>query len=659
VERGQLEAAYDYLLRVRNALHFETNRASDVLLRNLQPVIATQLGHGDRSPVKRIESFMQEVYTHLRNVHLITRTLEQRLALLPHPDRRLPSFRELIQRGRRRVRHQLMDGFRVGDGEIRAVGNRVFQEDPTRLMRVFFYAQQRGLRLHPDLAQSVRNQLSLVDRGFLRNEHVAQTFLEILNQRGNVAPVLRAMHDVGFLGKYLPEFGRLTCLVQHEFYHQYTADEHTLACMDHLDRIWEAKQPPHANYSEIFQGIERPCVLYLALLLHDAGKAERSREHSEVGAEVALGVAQRLGLDGAVTHALSLIIRHHLLMASISQRRDLDDPAVIRQFAAQIQSAENLKLLTLHTLADSLGTSDQLWNGFKDALLRQLYRAALAVLTGGPTFIRAAEKEREVLMNEVRRLLPTEIRAEEVEAHATQLPSRYYQIHSTDEIATDLGMVHEFMKRQVGEADRALVPVVDWHNEPDRGFTVVRICTWDRAGLFSKISGAMTAAGLNIFSAQIFTRDDGIILDVFCVTDARTGLPAGTEARERLERILVGALAGDIDLEQLIRRQRSPTPFYHFPEADRIPPSVRLDNDGSEDFTILDLETEDHLGLLHAVASALTELNLDIALAKIHTAKGAAVDSFYLCERPGGKLLDADRQAAVIDHLKRAVGGLD
>ena len=655
IERGQLDAAYDYLLRVRNAMHFETNRASDVLVRNLQPGIAPQLGYGDRSPVKRIEGFMQEVYTHLRNVDLITRTLEQRLALLPHAERRLPSFRELIRRGRRRVRYQVIDGFRCGDGEIQAVSHEVFRGDPTRLMRVFLYAQQRGLRMHPDLAQSVRNQLERVDPGFQRNEHVGQTFLEILNQRGNVAPVLRMMHDVGFLGRYLPEFGRLTCLVQHEFYHQYTADEHTLACIDHLDRIWEAEQPPHANYSGIFQSIERPYVLYLALLLHDAGKAERSGQHSEVGAEVAVGVAARLGLDGAVTHTLSLIIRHHLLMASISQRRDLDDPTVIRQFAGQIESVENLKLLTLHTLADSLGTSDKLWNGFKDALLVQLYGAAFEVFSGAAIFLQAAEKEREVLMDAVRRLLPSDIEEDEVEAHASKLPARYYQVRTAEEIATDLGLVHEFMKRQIGEADRALVPVVDWHNEPDRGYTVVRICTWDRSGLFSKISGAMTASGLNIFSAQIFTRDDGIILDVFYITDARTGMPAGAEARERFERVLAGVLEGNIDLEQLVDRQQNPSPLYPFPEADRIPPAIRLDNESSEDFTVLDLEIEDHIGLLHAVARALTELELDIALAKIHTEKGAAVDSFYICERREGKLVCPERQRQVIDHLRGAI----
>src|SRR6185369_6842787 len=147
--------------------------------------------------------------------------------------------------------------------------------------------QQRGLRLHPDLAQMIRNQISLVTRDFLKDEHVRETFLTILNQRGNVAPVLRAMHEVDLLGKYIPEFGKLTCLVQHKFYHQYTADEHTLMCLEQVDRIWEAQQRPYAAYAPLFQRLKRPFLLYLALLLHDTGKPGGHGRHAEVGAELA------------------------------------------------------------------------------------------------------------------------------------------------------------------------------------------------------------------------------------------------------------------------------------------------------------------------------------------------------------------------------------
>src|SRR2546422_2401821 len=509
-ERKQLEAAYDFLLRARNDLHYHVNRPADVLTKSLQPAIAHNLGYTDRSPVKRLEGFMGDLYSHMRNIHLITRTLEQRLALLPHSERRLPSFGELLRHGRRRFQRQLVDGFKCVDGEIYPLSGRVFRDQPRRLMRVFLYAQQRGQKLQAHLAQMIRNQLSLVDRAFLRDQHVRETFLEILNQRGNVAPILRAMHEAGLLGKYLPEFGRLTCLVQHEFYHQYTADEHTLVCLEQLDRIWEAEKAPHSNYSEIFRSVERPFVLYLALLLHDAGKARRLGKHSEIGGQLAVNVAKRLGLEAATTHTLRLVIEHHLTMTQISQRRDLDDPSVIRNFAAQIQNPEHLKLLTLHTFADTLGTSDKLWNGFKDSLLLLLFHKTMEQLTGGTAFIRAEEKQRALLADEVRQLMADTCSEEELQAHFATLPPRYYQIHAAKDILADLTLVHRFMRHQLVDEDKALEPAVDWHNEPDRGYTAVKVCTWDRHGLFSKIAGSLTAAGLNILSAQIFTRNDGI-----------------------------------------------------------------------------------------------------------------------------------------------------
>ena len=656
-ERKQLRTAYDFLLRVRTEMHYHVNRAMEVLSKNLQPAVAHNLGYSERSPSKRIEDFMRDLYTHSRNIFLITRTVEQRLAFLPQP-RRL-SLRAWLPSSRKNG-SELIDGFKIANGEIYAATPRVFRDQSRRLMRVFLYAQQRGLNLHPDLAQLIRNQLGLVDRAFLSDAHVRETFLSLLSQRGNVAPILRAMHEVDLLGKYVPEFGRLTCLVQHEFYHQYTADEHTLMCLEQLDRVWEAKQPPHSEYATLFQKLERPFLLYLGLLLHDVGKFDGHGNHAEVSAELALRVAKRLGLDGATAHTLRLLIEHHLLMASTSQRRDLDDPAVIRKFAKQVQTPETVQLLTLHTFVDSLATSDKLWNGFKDSLLWSLHNKALETMTGGTEFVRAEEKQRELLMEEVKGLLPEQFGDEELHAHFSNLPARYFQIHAAREVVDDLVLAHRFMGRQISEQENPLAPVCNWHNQPDRACNEVKVCTWDRAGLFRKIAGSFSAAGLNILSAQIFTRGDGIVLDTFYVNDARTGGLAGVEQRDSFEALIHKVLTGEeVDLNALILRQQTTRPVYEAYTGERIPTRVDFDNESSDTRTVIEIETEDRIGLLYIISQVLSELELDVSAAKISTEKGAAIDSFYVREFDGGKVLLPVRHQAIARKLQQAISSLD
>jgi [protein-PII] uridylyltransferase len=657
-----LETAYDFLMRVRTEMHYHLNRGMDVLGKNLQPAVAHNLGYRERSPSKRIEQFMRDVYTHSRNIFLLTRTLEQRMALLPPAQPGMLaglSLRSFLPNGKKAAAEPI-DGFKFTGGEIHAVSQRVFRDQPRRLMRVFLHAQQRGLRLHPDLAQLIRNQLSLVDRAFQSDEHVRETFLAILNQRGNVAPILRTMHEVDFLGKYIPEFGTLTCLVQHEFYHQYTADEHTLVCLEQLDRVWEAKTAPYNNYASLFQSLDRPFVLYLALLLHDVGKSDGHGNHALVSADLAMRVARRLALDGAATHTLRLVIEHHLLMASVSQRRDLDDLAVVRQFANQVQNPETLALLTLHTFADALATSDKLWNGFKDSLLWELHHRTMRLMTGGTEFVRAEERQRELLMEEVHRLMPSQLSQEELHAHFANLPQRYSQIHSAREILDDLILAHRFMRLQISEEDTALAPVVNWHNEPDRGLNAVKVCTWDRAGLFSKIAGSLSAAGLNILSAQIFTRLDGIVLDTFFVNDAKTGNLAGPDQRDKFEHALNKALTGEeLDFHALIAKQKITRPAYQAYTGERIATQIRFDNDASESRTLIEIETEDRIGLLYSISQTLSELDLDISAARINTEKGAAIDSFYVRELDGEKILAPERHRAIERKLRQAIHALD
>lgn len=656
-ERKQLAAAYDFLLRVRTEMHYHVNRPMDVLSKALQPAVAHNLGYRDRSPSKRIETFMGDFYTHSRNVFLITRTVEQRLALRPETARR--TLRDWLP-GRRRPEAEVVDGFRMVGGEIVAERPDVFVEEPRRLMRVFLYAQQRGLRLHADMAQVLRNQLHLIDTPFRSDEHVRETFLTILNERGNVAPVLRAMHETGLLGKYLPEFGKLTCLVQHEFYHQYTADEHTLMCLEQLDRLWDPKDAPSRSYAELFHQLERPFILYLALLLHDVGKSDGKGEHSTHSTKLALRVARRLGLDAAATNSLQVVIEHHLLLAEISQRRDLDDQAVIRLVAKKVGTSENLALLTIHTLVDTLATSDKLWNGFKDSLLWSLFHKTKQLLSGGEDSTRAEERRREGLRQEVEAEAPEGIAPDEVEAHFHTLPPRYFVIHSAREVVEHLQLANRFMRLLIADGEHALNPIVSWHDDADRGCSTVQVCTWDRAGLFSKIAGSFSAAALNILSAQIFTRSDGIVLDKFHVTDAKGGGPGSAGAREVFEQLLNKALTGtDVDFHALIARHKNTRPLYQAYTGERIPTRIHFDNDSSDARTMMEIETEDRVGLLYVVSQALAELALDISGAKIFTEKGAAIDSFYVREIDGSKVLDRARQQQIEKRLRAALATLD
>jgi [protein-PII] uridylyltransferase len=658
-EGRELEAAYDFLLRARNELHYQVTRPQDVLTKNLQPKIALRLGYKDRSPSVRLENFMRDYYTHARNIYLITRTVEQRLAILPPKRRALPPFLGRLLR-RKPAEEPVVDGFKFINGKIEATSRRVFDDSPKRLLRVFLYAQQRGLDMHPDLVQLIRQKVSLINREFLSDSHARETFLEILNQRGNVAPQLRAMHEVGLLGKYIPEFGSLTNLVQHEFYHQYAADEHTLVCLEKLDQVWAGKTKPYSDYMEILLSLERPFVLYLALLLHDAGKSDESDSHAVVSEKMARQVAQRLALDAPATQSLCLVIENHLAMSQISQRRDLEDPKTIQDFARLVKSVENLKLLTLHTFSDTLGTSEKLWNSFKDTLLQTLYRRTHQWLRGDSDVMKTEVQQRELLLLEVADQLPDSLSRDELLAHFKNLPARYFLVHSTKDIMVDMELAHKFMRQHLFDDGRTQTPVLQWTNDPDRACTHLRLCTWDRPGLFTRLAGTFSAAGLNILSAQIFTRTDGIVLDSFHLVDARTGSVVNREEREKYEQLLQKVLGGSVpSLTALIAKQKTGTPLYQCLEGERIPTRILFDNETAADRTVIEIETEDRLGLLYAISKTLSELQLDISVAKICTEKGAAIDSFYIAPYRGGKIVSEEHQKFIHKKLAAAIETLN
>ncbi|MCP5516249.1 MAG: [protein-PII] uridylyltransferase [Verrucomicrobiales bacterium] len=652
-EHAQLSTAYDFLLRVRNELHYHHDRAVDVLARNAQPAVARNLGYTARSLARRVSTFMSDYYRHARHIHLITRTIEQRLAFLPQP-KRLPTIKQFLHERRKNAMY-VVDGFKFVRGEVHPAAPNVFEQDPTRLLRVFRHGQQRGCVLGPDAAQLVRNSRHLLRPEFRADPRVQDTFLEILRHRGNVAPALRAMHEVGVLGALLPAFGRLTGLVQHEFFHIYTADEHTLVCVEMLDQLQDSTDPTLRCYVDLFQEIERPELLYLALLLHDVGKGRRTADHAASGSRMAVAAARRLGLDAAAVDIIRFLVGHHLAMVHTGLKRDLDDPDEIEQFARLVENTERLKLLTLLTVADTRGTSTTLWNGFKNTMLSKLYTRTAGHLAGKSVAERADQNQRNRLARTVREQLDGRLDSEEIEAHFAGLPARYCVARSAREVIADLELMHEFMAAQLTPETAALEPVMAWHDLPDQGYTQLKVCTWDHQGAFSQIAGALTAAGLTILRAEVFTREEGVLIDTFLVLDGETGQLVRTEDRSRCERLLRELLVQRGDPLARVRRGRK---TREPAGTEAIPTQIWFDNDTVPDRTVIEVEAEDRLGLLYSISHELAAAGLDITVAKIATEKGAASDTFYVRRADGGRLEAPEAQRELAAHLKRAIDRL-
>ena len=236
------------------------------------------------------------------------------------------------------------------------------------------------------------------------------------------------------------------------------------------------------------------------------------------------------------------------------------------------------------------------------------------------------------------------------------MPEWYFQTRKADNIVDDLNLVHRFMRQLISEQDRALAPVTSWRDEPERGHNTVKICTWDRSGLFSKIAGTLSATGLNILSARIFTRADGIALDSFFVNDARTGNLATREQHDEFAELLKRILLGEsVDLSALIAHRITNRPAYQAYVGEQMPTQIHFDNEVFDSRTLIEIQTEDRLGLLYAISQTFTELSLDITGARIVTERGAAIDSFYVREIDGGKVELTERRRLIERGLRQGI----
>ena len=650
-DQRRIERAYDFLLRLRTDLHYATGRATDILHLNLQEQIASRLGYSARKGQLRSESLMRDYYGHTRNILRVTERITQQFVRghVTSKTRSLFSFLPLA----RANKTPLGQFFFIENKQLHPARRDVFRNDPEQIMRAFELAQEHEVDISPELEDFLSRSLRHVTRTYQYARGPRAIFKSILSQKGRVGRILRMMHRVDFLGRYIPEFGQLTCLVQHEFLHRYTADEHTLVCIDKLDALAKTDDPKLIHYRKLFERLPDPFVLYLALLLHDSGKAV-GRPHSEASALFAQRVAARLQLTPEQRKSLILLVDHHLTMSKMAQQRNLDDPTTVMEFAQIIKEQKNLDALMLLTLADGQGTSADTWSDWKESLVWQLFHDSSRYLADRKSYHEQTRIARESLRASVAENLSPEY-AEEIESHFEYMPDHYFRATSVPEIVEHVKLFRSFLENILSAGEFPLAPAVEWKVVPEEGHTVMAFCTWERERLLAKVAGSFSVVPLNILSADIFPRDDNAVLGVFRVCDTKARPVSSPGDLELVERTLQRALEDETfdfgpPIEKAKRSSLRPAVGIEFPTR------ITIDNKTHPTYTLIEFQAADRIGLLYDVLSCLDRENILVPLFRINTQAGAAIDTLYAVDAfSHAKIADLQRIRAVQQHLKHAI----
>ena len=632
-EFTKLEKAENFLWAVRCHLHLTTRRAMDMLTFDLQVEIAERLGYRDKSGRRAVEHFMQEYFLHATAVGDLTRIF------LTSLEASHAKAEPLLQRiFTRKIRPP--KGFKVVHNRLAISDEAVFLADKLNLLRLFEEGLRTGLLIHPDAMRLVTANLNLVDDAMRNDKTARRIFLDLLLKHGNPERALRRMNELGILARFIPEFEPIVAMMQFNMYHHYTVDEHTIQCLTNLAQIERRElieELPLASHI-LKTGLNRK-VLYTALLLHDLGKG-RDEDHSILGARIARKVAPRLGLDKTESETVEWLVRHHLLMSDMAQKRDISDPRTIRDFAKAVQTVKRLDLLTVLTVCDIRGVGPETWNNWKATLLRSLYRETHKALETGLEALNRDNIGSEA-KHALRAALPLWSKAtlkREIDRHYQP----YWQgLHVTTHV----------LFAQLLDGIREDEIRIDLHPENERDATRVCFAIVDHPGIFSRLAGAVALVGANVVDARSFTSKDGYATAAFWIQDGE-GKPYSATRLPRLRQMIEKILSGKVlakeaikDRDKVKKRER----------AFKVPTSITFDNEGSEIYTIIEVDTRDRAGLLYDLTRTLADANIYIASSVVATYGEQVVDNFYVKDMFGLKFHSTSKQRSLERKLREAI----
>jgi [protein-PII] uridylyltransferase len=620
LERGVFDAqeyrtfrrCADFLWSVRCNLHFVTGRPEERLSFDLQRELAIRLGYTSHPGMQDVERFMKHYFLIAKEVGNLTAILcakleDQQAKPAPVLSRMMARFRPNVTR--RRVPDS--DDFIVDNNRINLATPDVFKHDPVNMIRIFRLAQKNNLAFHPDAMRNVTRSLKLVNQELRENQQANRLFMEILTSN-DAEIVLRRMNETGVLGHFIRAFGRIVSMMQFNMYHHYTVDEHLIRCIGFLQEI--------------------------ATLLHDIAKG-RPEDHSIAGARVARRLCPRLGFSPGDTELVAWLIEEHLTMSTVAQSRDLSDRRTIENFAAVVQSVEQMKLLTILTTADIRGVGPGVWNGWKAQLLRSLYYETEPVLTGGFSEV-----------NRARRLAAAQAEfrgafTEWNEADVNAYIGRHYPAYW---LKVDLPRKMRQARFIKASEDAGHKLAINVGFDEARGVTELTIFAVDHPWLLSIIAGACASAGANIVDAQIYTTTDGRALDTIAISREYDRDEDEGRRATRIGEMIEDVLEGKLRLPEAVARRSSRSKLN---KAFVVEPEVAINNQWSELYTVIEVSGLDRPGLLYQLTTTLSKLNLNIASAHVATFGERARDVFYVTDLLGAQITAPTRQAAIRSAL--------
>jgi [protein-PII] uridylyltransferase len=636
-EMEEFRGALQFLWRVRNELHLISKRKNDQMSFDLQERVANSFGYTesaegaepfesqsgpDREELP-VERFMRDYYRHARAIQSSSEiVIEQCMAR--------------VRRGAPRVvAREVDDGFRVAGSHLEIPHAAHLRERPLRLLTAFTVAQKEDVELSRTARRLVRENLDLVDDRFRRIPAVGATFLEILESEKRVMRTLRTMNEVGLLGCLLPEWEHIVCRWQHVIYHTYTVDVHSLFLVEELRRLERRKyETSLPDLTDLMRATTDHIVLYLGCMLHDIGKGFGG-DHSNRGAVRARACVERLGLEPERTERVVFLVRHHLLMSHLAQRRDLSDPRLIVDFARTCGDRENLRNLYLLTFADIRASSPAAWNEWKRQLLRELFTRTSEFLESGSDDPRVALEQIDARVERRKDAARAELRGlgvgdSKIQAFFEVMPRRYYIAHSARQIARHALLLLSYSEEKLfSTAVRTLAD----------GVTELLFCSKDVHGLYSMVSGVLSAKGLNILGSHVYTTHSGLALEVYRVTTPPGGAEEQRDTWKAVETMLSAVLTRTIHVEELLRRRRRMAgPRAPMPR----PPAVEISNDESDFYTIVDVSADDRLGLLYDLTSSIAAEGYEIYISKAATVMDQVADTFYLKDDERKKIMDPE-----------------